>query len=388
MYNNLKLEYYLPTKILCEKNIIDRVGIHVKNIGKNALLITGKSSMKRLGYLDRVKKSLEKENINVNIYQGIPSEPHVKDLNEISTFASKCKSDFVIALGGGSVLDTAKAIAVASTHPGNVIDYLRSNKYGDSITDVTLPIIAIPSTSGSGSEVTCYSILNNEKETIKDVIQSEYIYPTMCIIDPEIPANAPNFVKLRSGLDVLAQAFEGYISKKASPFEFGLGIEAINMVFENLDKVLDDKNDIQAHAQMAIASAMAGIVIAEAGTVAGHAIAHAWGAASNIPHGTAVGALLPLIIKINRKEAEEKLSYLTKRLSIANEDNAQDNIDKLILKIEEFYKEVGFSTDELDEFTKDILLEDVAKTAIDEPPMTLNPYPITEDDIVKMLNSF
>jgi len=338
---NLNFQWFTPTKIVCKENVIDEVGLLTRTYGKKAMLIVDrnidKNSSGRDGYIDRVAMSLRNNGIDIDIEDGIPSEPKVKDLTGAVNLVRDRKYDFIIALGGGSIIDAAKAVAVAEAHPGDVLDYLRSKKNGNEITSATLPIIAIPSTSGSGSETTCYSILDNEDEAIKDALSSPYIYPKMCIIDPGITANAPNWVKLSSGLDVLGHVLEGYISKKASPIVSGMAIETVELVFKYLPIVLTEKNDINAHTQMAIASAMAGMVISEAATVIGHATAHAWGGAVPIKHGFAVAALLPWVIEFNKKAAEDKLAYIADKLNMTEKlMSNEQKVSKFMSEINNF----------------------------------------------------
>lgn len=379
---NLNFEWYFPTRIVCREKLIDEVGTIIRDVGKRALLLTGQKSMERLGYVERVIESLKKEDIDTYHYKGIPAEPEIKDLTELIELVRRNKYDFIIALGGGSVIDSAKAAAVATNHPGKLVDYLRSKKYGNQITKATLPIVAIPSTSGSGSETSCYAVLNNEEEEIKDVISSHYIYPAVCIIDPEIPANAPESVKLSSGVDVLAHAVESYISKKASDMVASFSIQAIDIVFRYLPIVLKEKENIEAHAKMAIASAMTGISIALGGTVVGHATAHAWGASSNITHGVAVGALLQWVIKINKDAAQDKLAYLADVLLLTTEGMAKhEKVEKVIMFLKDFYKRINFDMTSLRNFVKNIDIKNTAAIAMKQPVILNNPYPVKEEDI-------
>jgi len=379
---NLNFEWYFPTRIVCREKSIDEVGTIVKDMGEKALLLTGQKSMERLGYVDRVIESLKKEGINTYHYKGIPSEPEIKDLTELIELVRKNKYDFIVALGGGSVIDSAKVAAVAANHPRELVDYLRSKKYGNQITKATLPIVAIPSTSGSGSETSCYAVLDNKEEQIKDVISSQYIYPVVCILDPEIPANAPESVKLSSGLDVLAHALESYISKKASDMVASFAIKAMDMVFRYLPVVLKEKENMEAHAKMAIASAMAGISIALGGTVVGHATAHAWGSSSNITHGLAVGALLPWVIEINKNAAQDKLAYLADALLLTTNGMAKhEKVEKLTLYLKEFYKKINFDITSLGDFAKNIDITSTAAIAMKQPVILNNPYSVKQEDI-------
>jgi len=390
---SLNFEWFVPTKIVCKENAIDETGLLTRTYGKKAMLIADrnidKNSSGRGGYIDRVDISLRNEGIDIDIEEDIPPEPKVKDLIGVVNYARNRKYDFIIALGGGSTIDAAKAIAVAVTHPGDIVDYLRSKKYGNKITERTLPIVAIPSTSGSGSETSCYSVLENDEEVIKDAISSPYIYPKLCIIDPYISSKAPNSVKLSAGLDVLAHALESYISKISFPIIASMNIEAVSLVFKYLPRVLADRDDIEAHTQMAVASAMAGITIALGATVVGHATAHAWGAASHITHGLAVAALLPWVIEINKEAARDKLAYIADKLNLTDKSMSnEEKVNAFLSELNEFYSRVGFNVKEVGKYAKDISIEKTAEIAMKQSVILQNPYPVTQKDIEKILEKF
>ena len=382
----LGFEWYAPTKIICGQNSIDELGVFSRLLGKEALLVTGLESMRRLGYVDRAKQSLEREGIIVQIYEGIPSEPEFNDITPLVQFARSNPPDFIVALGGGSVIDAAKCAAIATTHPGNILDYCRGGRYANQITPSVLPVVAIPSTSGSGSETSSYAVISNPGGGVKEVMSSPNIYPVLCIIDPDLPMNAPNSVKLSSGLDVLAHSIESYISTKASPVVETLSIGASGLVFRCLPSVIGSNGDLRAHAEMAVASAMAGMAIAMGGTVMGHAIAHAWGAVAHVPHGLAVAGLLPWVIEVNKHSARDKLARLWDTLSPSLESmSSGEKVQGLGGLLVEFYRNVGFDMSQVRSFMKGISVQEVAAVASRQAVMALNPEPVTVEVICQIL---
>ncbi len=385
---NIYSEWCMPTKITCKEKAIDYLGEIVSCYGKKSVIIVGQKSMIRLGFVERAKESLRLSKIDSAVYSGVPQEPLVDDIKEIIDFVKKENADFIVALGGGSVIDASKAASVGAVHEGEIYKYLRSKEYGDQISEKTLPIIVVPTTAGSGSETSCYSVLNSPKDKVKDVLVSKYLYPKECIIDPDISSNAPNFIKLSSGLDVLSHAVEAYLSKRCSCIVAGLAIEAVSLVIENLPKVLQDNSDMKAHANMAYASAIAGACIGNAGTIIGHALGHAWGAATHVNHGLAVGALIPWVMELGLKgDGIEKLAYLADNLKITSVTmNDKEKATKLIDEINHFFNKVGFDITSLKQYVDNASLNNIIQIAI-EQPVTLNtPYKVQENDILEIFN--
>jgi alcohol dehydrogenase class IV len=382
-----QIVFQSTTKIICEAGAIDSIGRYVREYGSRGLLVSS-TSMERSGYISRAAEALKAEGLEIEVLKKGKGEPSIEDVDLAVEKATSKDVHFVVGLGGGSVLDLTKGIAVALGNPGKARSYLRTGERAASISKSTPPIIAVPSTAGTGSETSHYAVFTNRELNIKDVMCSSYIFPRLAILDPNISASAPAEVKRDVGIDTLTHAVEGYISRKASPITDALAIAVIADVLEFLPRALSDSNDEQASRRLALASAMGGMVITSAGTGIGHALAQALGATIHMPHGFGVGAFLPWVLETNREVLKGKLRALYNRLGRATVETRVDEEAHWFKRtVEQFYREIGFDVHRIASYlsANDIDLLEVARDTLKQPPAALNPAPVSEGEIEQEL---
>lgn len=336
--------------------------------GKKAMLVTGGSSMKRFGFLDEAKKQLEKANMEVEIFDGVEANPSVETVEKGAKAMIDFGPDWIIAIGGGSALDAAKIMWAFYEHP--------NLKFEDIITPGTIPtlrnkakFVAIPSTSGTASEITAFSVITDTKKHIKYPLVSGEINPDIAILDPAIPAKMPKHITANTGMDVLAHAVEAYVSTAASPYTDALAIQAIRLVFDNLVQAYNHGDNMEARNNMHNASAMAGMAFTNASLGLIHSLAHKIGGEFGITHGLTNAILLPYIIQYNRKSTD-KFDKLEKELGI---ENLSEEIKELNKKLDIPLNFKDVTEVDIDESKFKEVLERMSKNAFDDPCTLTNP---------------
>jgi len=331
-------EAYLPTRILVGEKKLEDIGKQVKEYGDRAFLVTGKKSMKESGFTDRVVKLLESEAVIVDLFDKVETNPTREIINEGGALAKKLGSKVIVGLGGGSAMDSAKAIAVLVGGDGKDIwEYVQ----GKSVPPSTLPIVAAPSTAGTGSEVTLYTVITNKTDKRKDGFASEYIFPRVAIIDPELMSTVPPKLTAYAGTDAFAQAVEAYLTKLAHPLSDMLALESMKLCAQYLRQVVTDGKNLKARAAMGWASSLAGIAISLVDVIVGHHASEAVGALFETHHGATAGILLPYAMEFNLAEQKDKLANIAVAMGeditgLTPEDAAQKSIEC----VKSLYKEI------------------------------------------------
>jgi len=285
----MNFQVNVPTKINFGMNEILRLGEICSPFGKKALVIT-MHDLVELGVLDSALKSLDKCNIDYYLCDKIKPEPLVEDLDALRPEIELANADFIIGVGGGSVMDACKAMAIMAKNPGSIWEYvdLRGRGARDLSAD-PLPVIAVPTTSGTGAEMTMNSVITNRASAQKATIKFKSIYPREAIIDPGLTLSLPASVTGMTAFDAFAHALESFINKaNRSPFSDMVAAESMKLIYKYLPIVMSNLEDIEARENCAWASVLAGISIANAGTTVAHAIAQPATARMGLAHGLAV----------------------------------------------------------------------------------------------------
>lgn len=296
------MSFYLPTRVLFGKDAVLSSRELLQSMGESYLVITGKSSRKN-GSLDDLLDALEGK--RVEVFDGTPENPSVEFVESFAKeYLGEGSFDVVVGLGGGSPMDAAKAIAVLLENPELTgLDLYDTTKYGKA-----KPVVCVPTTAGTGSEVTQYSVLtlNNWKKGFSH----ECVFPKVALVDYKYTLSMDEELTLSTALDALSHAVEGYISLRSTPFAEVLALEAVRLIKEYLPKVLDDPENEYYRERISFASTLAGMVIAQTGTTVGHALGYSLTVEKGVKHGLATGVFLPFELDVAREVMGEKVDAI------------------------------------------------------------------------------
>ena len=345
---------------------------------KNPLIVTDKG-IKKSETLNAIYPYLEESQLSYGIFDDVLPEPEINTVHICSDYFEKNGHDSVIAVGGGSVMDIAKCAAIFSGYQGDISDLFGVDK----VPARCIPIIAIPTTSGTGSEVTNIAILSDTESQVKKGIVSDYLLPDVAIVSPQMTLKCPASITAASGIDALVHAVEAVLSVNASPLTDALAYKAIELISASLVKAYRTPDDIQAREGMANGSLMAGLAFGNAGVGAVHALAYPLGGKYNMAHGVSNALLLPHVMEFNKLVSYEKFSLIGKSMGLAmSETDHKKNADVVIAEMKRLCKEVDIP-EGLRSFG--IELEDIpwlASEAIKiERLLKNNPKQLTEKEI-------
>ncbi len=283
--------FHVPTKLLFGAGTFQRAGEITASLGKRVFVVTGRAAMDRLGPSERLLNDLNQHSLSVRRFGGLESSPTTTDIDMGAAEAREYRADVVVALGGGSVLDCAKAIAgvAASGRPSTDFLYQRAE-----VDSKALPLVCIPTTAGTGSELNRSAIVRDSETCFKDGIRSNYLFPRFALVDPELTWTIPKLVTAQTGFDTLAHAIESYVSPKRTPLHDQLALRAMRIVSTYLPIALGNPEHRRAREQLAYASTTMGMNLACVGTCFPHRVDKSLcGLRPDIAHGQSVALFYP-----------------------------------------------------------------------------------------------
>lgn len=322
--------YNLPVNLIFGRGKADCIGEISSAYGKKALVVTGTGSTKRSGLLDRVTDSLEKAGIEYAVFDKVTQNPLTTTVYEGVTCASENGCDMILGVGGGSVMDAAKAIAFCCRNEGDISDYIFGRKQGRG----ALPIILIPTTCGTGSEGNQIAVLTNPETMDKKALYTFQIMPSASVVDPSVLTTMPVSVLSSVGFDAFTHALEAYTSKKANPITDAQALTAMELLAENLSVLVKGKGSDEAWEAVSLAATLGGMVIGAAGVSAAHGMEHPASGLKNIVHGRGLAALTPNIVERLASALPEKFARVSRILGGTDEKDCADSIRRFLKSIE------------------------------------------------------
>jgi alcohol dehydrogenase class IV len=291
---NRRIEFIAPQRVVFGAGTLSEAAPTARGFGRRALVITGKTPARA----EPLLAALQSNSVSHVVFP-VCGEPEVETVQEAVEVARNEDCDVVIGIGGGAALDTAKAVAVLSSHEGDVLDYLEIIGAGRNLENPPLPFIAIPTTAGSGAEATWNSVIVSREHRAKVSLRSRLMIARVALIDPELTYDLPPGLTATTGMDALAQLLEAYVSTKANPLTDGLCGQGLICAARSLRRAVAAGGDVAAREDMSLASLLGGMVLANAGLGAAHGIAGPLGGMLRAPHGALCAALLPQVVAGN-----------------------------------------------------------------------------------------
>jgi len=302
--------FWLPTRVECGAGLSERTGEFLVEYGIRKALVVTDAGIIRAGLLKPVADSLDGSGIRYEVYDKVEPNPSAETIMEGLELLKASGCDAVVAVGGGSSIDAGKGIAIMARNRGNILDYEGVGR----IPNPGLPCIAIPTTAGTGSEVTASTIVTNRSISFKAAVISPHLFPRLAILDPLLTLNLPQALTAATGMDALTHAIESYISKAANPASQALALSAMRMIAGNIDRAYFAGTDLHSRERMLVASMMAGAAFAQSRLGNVHAISHTLGGIFDIPHGIANAVLLPYVMKFNLPACPERMAEIAEAL--------------------------------------------------------------------------
>ena len=326
----MKFNYNLPVNLVFGRERVSEIGTLSKEYGKKALIVTGKNSTKKSGLLDRVSSYLKEAGMETAVFDKVSQNPLTTTAEEGVSVAKQENCDVVIGLGGGSIMDCAKAIAFLSVNEGDINDYIFNRK----VSDKALPLVLVPTTCGTGSEGNGFAVLTNPETGDKKSLRCNAIIAKVSIIDSELMETMPKHVLSTVGFDALCHSMEAYLSKVGQPLTDRMSIEAMKLIGKYLVAVYEGSKEEEAWDAITWASTLGGMVINAAGVTLPHGMEHPASGLKDIVHGRGLAALTPVITEASIKGAPEKYAVISQCLGGKDETDCVDTIRKLLEKLE------------------------------------------------------
>ncbi len=305
-------QFISPRKIVVEEGGVSSAGELLKGLGSKALVCVGGSSARKNGSLDRLLHSLEAAGLSSAVFEGIPSDPDVAAVEKGYALCRQSGCDLVVGMGGGSVLDTAKAVGLLAVNGGSVTDYETSRP-----PKPMLPMLAVPTTAGTASEVTKMAVITDPAQKKKMLLNCEEILPSVALLDVELTYSLPAKIAAATGMDALTHAMEAYLSDRASPLTDLYAIKAVGMIAKNIHGATYNPKNKAAKREMLLGQMFAGLAFSNTMTCLVHSMSRPLGVYYGIPHGEANAVLLATVMEYNLPACVARMAEMAQAMGLS-----------------------------------------------------------------------
>lgn len=384
-------EFQMPTQVQFGRGGLRRLGRAAAKLGKSALLVGYRGSQTLEPVYARAARSLTEAGLTVTEFFEVPPDPDAAVAVEGARRATEAGADVVVGLGGGSVIDAAKGIAALVRMGGSLWDYAGSNKDFRPVTDA-LPLIAVPTTAGTGSELTPFAVFNHHGLgslpgiPLKASISGPAVLPKIALIDPDLTVGSPAPLTAACGADALGHAIEACMSRRANPIASALAGRAVALIVEHLPRAFEDPADPEPRESLSLAASLAGAAFGASSVVMTHSMAHALGAMLHVAHGAAIAAATPLVLRYNQEQCVDAYAQLADCCGIAA-DSPEEKAAQFVDLIAGLLETVGLpGRIKVSTGVSDRLAEDLAINAFESmlKPLEWNPREVDRATLARL----
>lgn len=375
------------TRIVFGAGQISELGESLERLGASRYLLVTDKILAGLGFVDKAKAGVADSDVEIAaVYDGVMPNSEVSQVTAAAELAREHGCDGVIGLGGGSSMDTAKAVAIMLTFPGDLLEF----EGAQMLTGRLVPHAAIPTTAGTGSEVTNCSVVLCEAEDRKVSLLDDWLFPDLAVLDPDLTAGLPPRVAAATGMDALTHAIEAYVDVQHSPFSDALALQACGLIHRYLGRaVKQGAEDAEARAGMMTAASLAGLAFTHSMVGVVHGISHALGGVYHCPHGEANAVMLPSCMRFNLAAEPARFARLGQELGVDPSLPEAQAAEACVAAVEALRQEVAEASG-MPATLKDLAIPEdgfssVADKAMEEGSMLYNPRPVEESDVLSLL---
>lgn len=372
--------FSVPQNIVVGKGSLGKLPELSKELGGTHGFIISGPHLNKMGIVASCAESLEKAGIKVDAFTETEGNPSVETVEKATKAFKESGADFIIALGGGSPMDVAKAVGVVAKYGGSITEYEGGGKVPGDI----VPLIAIPTTAGTGSEVTAFSVITDHSRNYKLTVFSYKLIPSYAILDANLITTAPVSVAAACGIDAMVHALEAYISKDASPFSDAMAEKALELIGKNIRSYVADRTNVEAAEGMLVGSLFAGIAFSWARLGDVHAMSHPVSAFFNVPHGVANAILLPTIVEYNGLADNGKYAKIYNYIAKTPIDVLEFEPFMLVELLRELNEELGIPAGLAEVGVTEDKFDAMAEDAMKSGNIAVNPRSTTKEDVLML----
>jgi alcohol dehydrogenase len=375
--------YPVPTDIHFGYGTLDKLPERIHSLPAQRVFVITDSGIRAVGILQSVLDLLGTAGIGCDVYDAVKQDSGSTLIAEAAEQARRCKAEAVIGIGGGSSLDTAKAVATLLTNPGTILDYTGLHKVKNRLP----PVIAIPTTAGTGSEVSLWSVFTNDDTGLKVAVGSVYVYPMIALCDPELTLNLSPMITAATGMDALAHGIECYTNNACQPISAALALNAIELIGRHLCNAVQNGNNRDSRYAMLLASTMAGIAMNPTRLGLAHALAMPLGSWDlRVPHGMAIAVTLPRVMKFNCVSVPERFAHVARALGEpVNQLSPSDAAQRAVEAVEKLARDIQIPKGLGQYGVRPSHIPRVIDEAMKSGNVVVNPRPTSRDQLAAVL---